>query len=39
MRDSKSNYTTAADLFDGWKDGVLADPPPMFYPIAPPQME
>ncbi len=34
MRDSTSNYTTAADCFDGWRDDVLTGLPPTFYPIA-----
>ena len=34
MRDSKSNYTTAADVFDGWRDDVLSGSPPTFYPVA-----
>jgi hypothetical protein len=29
------NYTTAADCFDGWRDGVLTGSPPTFCPIAP----
>ena len=34
MRDSKSNYTMAADVFDRWRDDVLTGSPPTFYPIA-----
>jgi replicative DNA helicase len=33
MAHSKSNYTAAADVFDGWKDEVLTGSPPTFYPI------
>ena len=33
MAHSKNNYTTAADVFDGWKDDVLTGTPPTFYPI------
>jgi replicative DNA helicase len=34
MTHSKSNYTAAADCFDGWRDDVLCGSPPTFYPIA-----
>ncbi len=30
----QSNYTTAADCFDGWRDDALTGSPPTFYPIA-----
>src|SRR5271157_4119600 len=33
MMNHKSNYTTAADCFDGWRDEVLTGSPPTFYPI------
>jgi len=33
MAHSKSNYTAAADVFDGWKDNVLTGSPPVFWPV------
>ncbi len=33
MADPKSNYTSAADVFDGWRENVLTGTPPTFYPI------
>lgn len=30
---TKPNYQTAADIFDGWRDGLLTGTPPVFYPI------
>ena len=29
----KPNYTTAADVFDRWRDNLLTGTPPTFYPI------
>ncbi len=29
-----ANYTTASDAFDQWKDAILSNEPPVFYPIA-----
>jgi replicative DNA helicase len=33
MTSTKSNYTTAADVFDQWRDDLLTGTPPTFYPI------
>jgi len=33
MPDPKPNYTTAADVFDGWRDDVLTGSPPVLWPI------
>jgi replicative DNA helicase len=30
---TRANFQTAADVFDGWKDDVLAGSPPVLYPI------
>jgi hypothetical protein len=30
---SQTNYTTAADVFDGWKDDALTGPPPVLRPV------
>lgn len=29
----KANFTTAANVFDGWRDDLLTGTPPTFYPI------
>jgi replicative DNA helicase len=33
MTTTKPNYTTAADVFDAWRDDLLTGTPPVFYPI------
>lgn len=33
------NFTTAADVLDGWRDDLLTGTPPTFYPVGPPDSE
>jgi replicative DNA helicase len=34
-----ANFTSAADVFDGWRDDVLTGSPPTFYPIGSGELE
>ncbi len=36
---SKPNYTAAADVLEGWRDGLLTGTPPTFYRVAPPDTQ
>jgi len=33
MTSTKASFTTAADVFDGWRDDLLTGTPPVFYPV------